>query len=957
MVSISRFIFLISIASGLLSHAAPRIDFNAQVRPLLTKNCTTCHGGVKKAGDVSFLYRDDVLGKGKSGRSVVVPGDPAASEMIRRIKTSDPDDRMPPPDHHPEPLSAAGIAILEQWVSEGAEWGDHWAFVKPTIPALPKVTLSKWPQADLDRFVLATLEKTELSPSPPASPTAWLRRVSLDLTGLPPRLEEHEAFLAAAASDLQKAKEAVVDRLLASPAYGEHLAAMWLDLARYSDTFGFEKDPHRNIWPYRDWVINSLNNDLSFDQFTIKQLAGDLLEKPEPRDLIASSFHRNTQNNTEGGTDDEEWRMAAVMDRVSTTWTAWNGLTFSCVQCHSHPYEPIPHEDYYRFLSFFNNSEDIDQNDEFPHTKVANDVARQAEAISLEKQIRQDRLALNQEARQLAEGIQDWSTLQATSTTARPDTGKLRQEKNGDFLSSGTNPTRAVFTLAAPAAPFAALRLTILPLSEDPTKWDEQGAVASQIEAFLISPEGTRRPVPLQEVIADFLAGPYDPNDSLKKGQEGFGEFPMMKGPRTAWFVPTEAVIPQPGEQLEVDISHGAVCNGQNQNCVLRRFRLELTNDSVLTRFITAPERAAAWQELAALKKQYQDLPGLNIPVMQERNEQARRETRVFIRGNRGTLGEVVKPGIPELLGGPAQSQNRLDMARWLVGPDNPLAARVLANRLWASLFGNGIVETLEDFGSSGALPTHPDLLDHLALRLRDHHQWHLKPFLREIALSATYGQDDKTSSRLLEIDPRNQLLARGPRQRLSAEMVRDQSLLVSGLLTQKVGGAPVYPPQPDGVWRSVYNGQTWKTSTGPDRFRRALYTYRKRTSGYPAFLTFDAPTGDVCSARRIATNTPLQALVTLNDPAHIEFAQAYAKRMDGHHADPAAKLSHGWKLLTLRDPDPETLDTLTRLYGDALAQLKVTPAESAKLADTPELAALVIVANTILNSDAALNR
>ncbi|MDF1713586.1 MAG: PSD1 and planctomycete cytochrome C domain-containing protein [Akkermansiaceae bacterium] len=933
------------------------IDFNAQIRPLLTKNCTTCHGGVKKAGDVSFLYREDVLGKGKSGRPVVVPGSPADSEMIRRLKTSDPDDRMPPPDHHPEPIATSDIAILEQWVAEGAEWGDHWAFVKPQNPGLPSVEEKDWAKAGLDRFVLAKLEQKGLAPSPPASPEAWLRRVTLDLTGLPPTLAEFEAFSTEAAGDLVKARETVVDRLLASPAYGEHLTAMWLDLARYSDTFGFEKDPHRNIWPYRDWVIEAFNKDLPFDQFTIKQLAGDLIEKPSPDDLIASSFHRNTQNNTEGGTDDEEWRMAAVMDRVSTTWTAWNGTTFACVQCHSHPYEPIPHEDYYRFLAFFNNSEDIDQNDDFPKTKVAKDPAQQEASVNLEKGIRNARAMINKTARELAQNIEDWSVIETTESIAQPDTGKVTQQKNGDILSSGTNPTRAIFKLTAPAPAFGAIRLTILPLSDDPANWDEQGAIVSGIEMALVGRDGSRKPVPLREVVADYLAGPYDPNDSLKKGASGFGEFPMMKGPRTAWIVPNSPATPDAGEKLEITIRHGAVCNGNNQNCVLRRFRLESTGDPRLVNFLASPERDEAWKQLATLKQQYKAIPGMTIPVMQERLAEARRETRLFIRGNRMTLGQVVAPGVPEIFGGNGKEKNRLDMARWLVGRENPLAARVLANRLWASMFGVGIVETLEDFGSSGTLPTHPELLDFLALRLRDHHRWHLKPFLREIALSATYGQDNKATSSLLQTDPKNRLLARGPRQRLSAEMVRDQALVISGLLTTKNGGPPVYPPQPDGIWRSVYNGQTWKTSTGPDRYRRAIYTYRKRTSGYPAFLTFDAPTGDVCSARRIATNTPLQALVTLNDPAHIEFAQALAKVMSEHHADLSAQLSHGWKRITLQDPDPETLDTLVQLHRDAMAELQKTPDDSARLANEPSLAALVIVANTILNSDAALNR
>lgn len=957
--------YSIFLSLGLLfsgtSHGVAKVNFNEQIRPLLTKNCTTCHGGVKKAGDVSFLYREDVLGKGDSGLPVVVPGDPAKSELIRRIKTNDPDDRMPPPDHHPEPLSDDEIALFERWVTEGAEWGDHWAYVKPVEPPKPKVKDETWPKSSLDAFILARLDAENLKPSPPASPTAWLRRVSLDLTGLPPTLEEAASFERAAARDLAKAKEEVVDRLLNSPAYGEHLAAMWLDLARYSDTFGLEKDPHRNIWPYRDWVIKAFNRDLPYDQFTIKQLAGDLLNSPEPDDLIATAFHRNTQNNTEGGTDDEEWRMAAVMDRVSTTWTAWNATTFSCVQCHSHPYEPIPHEDYYRFLTIFDQSEDIDQNNDWPRTKVANDPNKQREIVDLEKKIHSARKFMNKEALEFAKEMKDWKLFEAETSVAKPDTGKVTQNKDGDFISSGTNPTRAVFTLTAKAQPFSTLKLQILPLSDDPKHWEEQGAVASQIQVTLIKEDGKRIPVPLAEVIADFLAGPYDPNDSLKKGAAGFGEFPTMKQPRTAWIVPKLSEMPEVdpngGDRLEVTISHSAVCNGNNQNCVLRRFRLELSDEPHLITFVNRLEREQDWGELNRSKKELNSIPGMEIPVMRDRSAEAKRPTRLFIRGNRSTLDKLVEPGVPSIFGGPEKTTNRLEMARWLVGPENPLAARVLANRLWASMFGTGIVETQEDFGSSGSLPTHPELLDHLALRLRDHHKWHLKPILREIALSATYGQDNKSDSSLLQRDPRNRLLARGPRQRLTAEMVRDQALVISGLLTEKLGGKPVYPPQPEGIWRSVYNGQKWTDSTGPDRYRRAIYTYRKRTSGYPAFLTFDAPTGDACSARRIATNTPLQALVTLNDPAHIEFAQALAKRMADHTKDTGGQLAYAWKLLTLQEVDRETLKTLTNLHRDLVTEIKSNPGDTARLADSPEQVALVLVANTLLNSDAALNR
>lgn len=947
--------FLISTAICL--SAAERIDFNRDVRPLLTKNCTTCHGGVKKAGDVSYLYREDVLGKGESGKTIAIPGNPEDSEMIRRLTTSDPDDRMPPPEHHGEALSADEIETLSRWIREGAEWGTHWAFQKPVASELPPVKDQDWPQTGLDHFILARLEAEELQPSAEARPAAWLRRVSLDLTGLPPTLGEWKTFQQTAVRDPQSAMEQAVDRLLASPAYGEHLASMWLDLARYSDTFGFEKDPHRDIWSYRDWVISAFNTDLPFDQFTIKQLAGDLIEQPEPGDLLASAFHRNTQNNTEGGTDDEEYRMAAVIDRVNTTWTAWNAVTFGCVQCHSHPYDPIPHDNYYQFLAFFNNSEDVDLNSDFPRTKVADNPADQADAVRLEQQIRSQRMAINASARSVAREAENWKVITATKTQARPDTGRVSQRADGDFVSSGTNPYRAEFTLTSDAEPFAAIKLTILPKSDDPAEWDERGSVVARFDAALIAADGSRRSIALREVIADFLSGPFDPNDSLKKNNSGFGDYPMMKGPRSAWLVPNEPVIPEPGDQLEITIHHAASCNAGNQSCILRRFRIELTDNPALGKFLARPERAADWKMLQQLRNKYNSIKGRSVPVMMERSDAAQRETRVFIRGNRSTLGKVVEPGISQLVGGPENASSRLDMANWLVGPENPLAARVLANRLWAGLFGKGIVTTLEDFGSSGALPSHPALLDHLALRLRIDHQWRLKPFLREIVLSSTYRQADRASPALLEKDPHNRLLARGPRQRLSAEMVRDQALLVSGLLSPKMAGPPVYPPQPDGIWRSVYSGQKWKTSKGSERNRRAIYTYSKRTSGYPAFLTFDAPTRDLCSARRIPTNTPLQALVTLNDPAHIEFAQALAKRMLAAAPELSAQLAHGYQLITLTEPSPEILDTLRRLHQDIESDYRKNLEESAKLAPSPTEAALVLVANTLLNSDFALNR
>ena len=933
------------------------VDFNRDIRPLLNKNCTTCHGGVKQAGEVSFIFREEALGKGESGKPVVVPGDPAGSEMIRRIKSKDPEEKMPPPEEHPHGLEPQQIVMLERWIKEGAKWGEHWSFQKPEEPPLPSLKNTAWPKADLDRLVLAKLEALKLSPSPAASSAEWFRRVSLDLIGLPPSLEEWSAFQQAAATNPQAAMEAAVDRLLAAPQFGERWAAMWLDLARYSDTTGFEKDPHRDIWPFRDWVIRAFNQDMPFDAFTVKQLAGDLLENPEPGDLIATGFHRNTQNNTEGGTDDEEYRTAAVMDRVNTTWTAWNATTFGCVQCHSHPYDPFPHADYYKFMAFFDNTEDSDLNTDFPKTKMASDPARQAETQKLEKEIRANRDEINKVALAIAEKINSWTPVKATAAIASADTGTLQQQEDGSFVAGGTNPTNTVFTVQVPASRLGVLRLDILPGSDDPAKWSEFGAVITKLEIDRVLADGTRQPVKLKEVVSDFIAGPLDPNAAVQGGGGGFGDYPVLRGPRHGFFVAERVEDPPADARFEIRLKHGVTCN-ETQGCVMRKFRLSLSPDDQLPAFVMSPERASAWAKHAELQQAYQAIPGAMMPVMQERHEKATRDTRLFIRGNRMTKDKPVAPAIPSITAPPPGKEGRLtrlDIAQWLIGKENPLAARVLANRLWAELFGTGIVETQEDFGSSGLPPSNLPLLDHLALRLRDHHQWHIKPFLRELVLSASYRQTSKVSPELAARDPKNQLAARGPRQRLSAEMVRDQALLVSGLLSLKSFGPPVYPPQPEGVWRSVYSGASWKTSEGEDRYRRALYTYSKRTSGYPAFLTFDAPTRDVCSARRISTNTPLQALVTLNDPAHIEFAQAFAKRMTG--STPAERIAAGYKMLKLEDAPAPVVDTLAKLQAEAMADYEKAPEESAKLAPTPAEAAMVLVANTLLNSDIALNR
>jgi hypothetical protein len=958
---VTRFPDFLRTVFGLLllaAGAAGEVAFNRDIRPILTTHCTACHGGVKAAGNVSFVVREKALGLGKSGAPTIVPGDPEASELMRRVTSADPDEVMPQPDHGP-PLKEGEIATLRQWIREGAKWSEHWSLVPPEEPDAPAVQDTAWPVQPLDAFVLARLEAESLVPSAPAPAAEWLRRVSLDLTGLPPTLEEFDAFRVAAAADGRAARAAVVDRQLASPAFGERWASVWLDLARYADTYGFEKDPHREIWPWRDWVIRAFNEDLPFDQFTIKQLAGDLLPAPTVDDLLATAFHRNTQNNTEGGTSDEEFRAAAVVDRINTTWTAWQGTTFGCVQCHAHPYDPYPHEDYYRVMAVFDHTEDADLDDDFPRLPVAHDAAQRETVAAQWLEYRRLREALNARGVETASLDSEWEPLVPREITTTG--GTLTAAPDGRLTAGGTLPVGVQYTLRFPARDgLTALRLEIFPDHDDPKTWPERASVVSHLTVAVIDPDGGRRDIPLREVIADHLAGPFDPQESLDGGPGGFGSFPSQSGGRWCVVIPEQPLTALPGAMLEISIQQGAVSNANQQACTLRNFALSATTASHWTVLVNDPDRRAQWDRWHALGQAVAQTPATRVPVQYERTGAAARDTRLWIRGNRLTRDGSVEPGLPASVAPAAAGPGRLtrlDLARWLVSPQNPLTARVVANRLWAGLFGHGLVETLEDFGSSGAKPSNQALLDHLALRLSRHHAWSLKSLLREIALSATYAQTAAAEPDEVARDPKNEWFARGPRQRLTAEMVRDHALAVSGLLSSKMYGPPVFPPQPEGVWNTVYSGARWQTSEGEDRYRRGLYTYVRRTSGYPGFLTFDAPARDLCSARRQPTNTPLQALVTLNDPAFIEMAAALAARMARDGGPVAEQIARGCRLITLEEPTPSLVASLVRLHDEALADYQARPDTATPLAPTPEAAALTLVANTLLNTDFALNR
>ena len=1009
------------------------VDFSRDIRPILNQNCTACHGGVRQKSGVSFIFREEALGKGKSGRPTIVPGDPDGSELIARITSKDPETRMP---YHGPVLPQEQISLLRQWIKEGAKWSDHWAFVPPQPQPLPAVQRADWVRQPLDRFILARLDRESLAPSPEASRAALLRRVSLDLTGLPPSAEEQTAFLTDNAPD---AYEKQVDRLLASPAYGERWASLWLDLARYADSMGYEADSLRpGVWAYRDWVVGALNRNLPYNEFVTTQLAGDLLPNPTFEDRIATTFHRLTPNNQEGGTDDEEFRMVAVMDRVATTWSVLNAVTMNCVQCHSHPYDPIRHADYYKSLAFFNTSHDADRDDDFPTLRIPKKKEQYAEASEMQQEIARLLPPVEAADRDLVEKVA-WKPAPIQSAAANEiqalverlpedikyletvrkekDEPKLKAEDirnqvdaikvvrrrlavarargvpartfqlvDGEARANPNTPSQSYYELAfASTLPVVtAIRVEVPPI--DPAKsrhTPENGFVVSQVEAYVIHPNGSKERIAFRCFLQDseenldaaavITAGEKHP----KAVKDGFAAIPKLF--RTRW---TVGILAQPlhvppNSRFQVRLKQ--VYEIDYKPVQIQRVRLSVSGDQRLTSRANDPERVRAMQRRIEIEKRLAKIKVEYIPVMAEEHPCEQRATREFERGNfLNKIGPDLEPGVPAIFPiFPADApRNRLAFAKWFFLPGQPLTARVAVNRYWEQLFGTGIVETLENFGSVGEGPSHPELLDWLALHFQNDLHWDMKTLLRELVTSATYRQRSAATTALLDKDPRNRLLAHGPQQRLTAEMVRDQALLASGLLNRTVGGPQVMPPQPAGVWNSVYNRDKWKNAKGPNRYRRALYTFIKRTAGYPSALIFDASDRETSLPRRIPTNTPLQALVTLNDPVFDEAAAALAKRTmrevtgksNGVGALLDERVRYESRLVLSREPTSQEMTILRAFLRKTVAGpdqpiFKLTALNSPDSAAYPsadskkEFQALKAVGSVLLNLDAALTR
>ncbi|QDU97977.1 PSD1 and planctomycete cytochrome C domain-containing protein [Lignipirellula cremea] len=1026
-------LLLLLAAPAIADEAA--VDYNRDIRNLLSDNCYKCHGPdeqTREAG-LRFDLREGALATLDSGDAAVVPGNLELSQLIARITTDDESEKMPPVDSGKK-LSASQIEMLKDWVKQGAPWDVHWSFVNPQRPQIPE-RLNDWGEGPIDAFIQRKALAAGLTPNPAADKETLLRRVTFDLTGLPPTLEEIDQFLA---DSSPQAYEKVVDRLLKSPRYGEHMARYWLDAARYGDTHGLHLDNERSIWPYRNWVINAFNSNMPFDQFTVEQLAGDLLPNATLDQRIATGFNRCNVSTSEGGAIAEEFRVRYAVDRVETTSTVWLGLTAGCAVCHDHKFDPISQREFYQLFAYFNNTADkaMDGNALLPPPVI--DLPTAAE--------QQQRDDLNQQLAAVRKKIStavaaiDYAETQPEeppSPEGRPTPAedyvwfdddlppgaKAQGDEAGDswkFVTSDQGPvyqgsrshtrqsvgqSQHFFTDAANKLKigkgdklFAYVYLDLL----DPPKqvmlqwndgnWEHRAYWGENLITFgMPDTPGRVHAGPLPE-LGKWVRLEVDASTvGLKPGAAVNGWAFTQFGGAVHWDVAGLLTRNSQDQQgfdslaawaaADAKLAKSDVPANIRALAKLEAEKRDAKQQKQLQDYFLEhvyPASRATFQplhqELARIEAEKKKLDDSIPSTMVMAETTAAEEAFILVRGEYDKRGEKVKPGVPAILPPtPADADpNRLTLARWLVTKENPLTARVVANRFWQQLFGTGLVKTAEDFGAQGENPTHPELLDWLAVEFRDN-GWDVKHLMKQMVLSATYRQSTEVSPEAYQIDPPNRLLARGARFRMDAEMIRDTTLFVSGLLVEQVGGKSVKPYQPSGLWKAVgytnSNTANFKQDHGEDLYRRGLYTFWKRTAPPPSLVIFDAPSREACTVRRARTNTPLQALALMNDVQYVEAARNFAQRMlkEGGKT-PDERITFGVRLATGRTPDAARLAIYNGLLADALASYQADVEEAGKLLavgesprdeslDPAEHAAYTILANLVLNLSETVNK
>jgi len=1035
---------------AVLASLPETVDYNFHIKPILSDRCFTCHGpdpGTREA-DLRLDIPEGFVEKlgEERDRQAIVRGKPHKSELIKRINHEDPNELMPPPESNLM-LTDLEKALLEKWIDQGAEWKSHWAFSAPAKNVVSKKRSSGTTNNEIDQYILAELERNGLSPSPRADKETLIRRVTFDLTGLPPTLEDIDSFLKDSSST---AYEKVIDRLLASNAYGERMAADWMDVSRYADTGGYQSDRLRRMWPWRDWVIDAYNDNLPYDEFVTWQLAGDLLPGATKEQQMATAFNRNHRQTEEGGSIEEEFRTEYVADRAMTTATAFLGLTMDCARCHDHKYDPISQKEYYAFSGFFNQIDESGQTSFFTDavpvpTMLLTSEEEEAQLNDINGQItvNEKQLASLRDTERSA--FENW--LQASSSASIPNLPQkglvahlpLDQIRN-DQTPNAINRALPGKTVFDPTVEPGKSNNAVLFDGENGIEVEGVGnferSAPFSLSFWMKAGEWNAWNVLVHHTKAALDAGSRGYEVALQENKVVFGLSHMW--PQNAIRVVSKDSLsldtwhhitatydgsstadgitlyidgtPVPVDVVRDNLFKNITYERTEVNLTLGyRFRdtgfgaglldelrvydrelvsleaAQLAGNPPTPTFFSEPtttekealydyylhHKSTAYQEtlakLESLRTQENDLISPIDEMMVMKDMAETRPTHLLVRGAYDNKGDLVDAGTPEgILSFPdSLPSNRLGLAQWMLAPDNPLTSRVVVNRYWQMLFGQGLVTTPDDFGNQGALPSHPDLLDWLAVTFRES-GWDTKAIIKLIAMSATYQQSSAFTDEHMVLDPDNMLLARGPSFRLTAEMARDQALAASGALVEKIGGPPVKPYQPAGLWKEK-SGSVYVRDTGEGLYRRSLYTFWKRTSPPPSMITFDASRRNYCVVRRQTTSTPLQALVLMNDPQFVEASRILAQRMIEEGGETLSdRLSFAFRLLTSRNPSEAELGILEATYHEQLAEFKTTQASVSELLtigdapnpdsiDPTELAAYTITASTIMNSDAAI--
>jgi hypothetical protein len=982
-------LFVVSICGQFIY--AVEIDFNRQIRPILSENCFQCHGPDQSHRKANYRLdtKEGVFAVGKSGKKNILLRDAKNSELVHRIEEAEGDGLMPPLKSGKK-LNADQIKLIKQWINEGANYGEHWAFVVPKSNSVPDVNNSKWVRTPIDAFVLSRLESNNITPSPQASKEVLIRRLTLDLIGLPPTLKEVDDFLR---DDSPQAYEKVVDRLLASNQYGERMAMQWLDYARFADSNGFQTDSSRSMWPWRDWVINAYNANMPFNQFTIEQIAGDMLPNATKSQIIATGFNRNHRLNGEGGLIAEEWRIENVIDRVDTTSQTWLGLTLACARCHDHKYDPISQKEFYQFFAFFNNlpeSGTLAGNQTGGNTEPVEEIespSQNAESLKIQLAIKEQEALILKLDEKVDPMIKEWEPVfkekvnsagnvwtPLNPTTVKSEGGaKFSKLTDGSYLASGKNPTNDVYTITSNVSKgfFSAILLECFPDPSLPNqslgRFSNGNFVLSKIEAELSSPSlKTPLKIAFNKAIADYSQKGWDiinvvGNDS-SKGWAVDG--PTRRDITKAMFVSPQLVDIPENSTIKISLSHQALSQHN-----IGRFRIAISSvpgelitlngfqvPVNITKIIETDPQKRSLQQKEELRKYYKATSfkehkvasdklvllknnlvdsKKNIPGVMVMKEGPVRDTFMLIRGEYDKKGPKVVAGLPSVLPPLPKDKpmNRLGLAYWMVDPSNPLTSRVWVNRMWEKFFGYGLVRTSENFGAQSEFPSHPELLDWLASKFVSLN-WDMKAMQKIVVMSSVYQQSSNLNPSLLNNDPENRMLARGSRLRLSGETLRDQALFASGLMVNKTGGPSVRPYMPEGVWdeTSRYGDlRNYKNDKGEALYRRTMYTIWKRTAAPPTMLLFDAPNREACSVKRSRTNTPLQALALLNEVTYVEAARKLAEKIirEGGNT-PDDKLTTGFRIVTGRRPDSSELAILVKGFHKDYENFKSKP-ENAK--------------------------